>query len=193
MTRFRSVIAVCLGLALGAVANTTAAHGSGSGPGYGGYGYGYGPHMGPGYGPGLTGPRYGPGPHYYGPGMMGPGYGRPHGAGPMGPGYGQHGYGPGMMGPGYGQGGYGPGMMGPYGEGMYGSRPRPVPDRNLSADDVRAQLEHWLQMHGLSGLQVGNVSEQDDDTIAAEVTDRDGKVVQRYEFNRHTGAMRPSS
>jgi len=207
MTAFRSVRLYVLGVALAGAVGVAYAHGGGygAGPGYGqsGAGYHHGPHMpGPGYGPGMMGPGYGRG---YGPGMMGPGYERGYGRGMMGPGYGQ-GYGPGMMGPGmmgprYGQGmmgpGYGRGMMGPYGQGPsgrepYGSGAVPAPDRQLSTDEVRSFLDHWVQRHGLTGLTVGDVLEVDEDTIVAELADRDGKVVQRYEFDRHTGAMRPA-
>jgi pre-mRNA-processing factor 40 len=187
----------------------TMAPGQGYGPGYGmgpcqGYGPGYGTGsgmMGPGMmGPGMMGPgMMGPGmmgPGMMGPGMMGPGQG--YGPGPgygMGPGYGYgpgpgYGMGPGMMGPGYGM---GPGMMGPgygYGPGPgYGMGPATAPDKDLSADDVRARLDQSLTWHGNKRLKVGEVTEADDDTIVAEIVTQDGSLVQRFKVNRHTGQM----
>jgi len=140
----------------------------GYGPGYGmmgGYGPGY--MMGPGYGYGMMG-GYGPG---Y---MMGPGYGR----GMMG-GYG--GYGPGWMMHGYG---YGPGMMG-YGPGNYGNQG----DRKLTTDQVKNYLEQMIRN---PNLKVGDVKEKDADTIVAEIVTKDkDALVQRLDFNRHTGYVQP--
>lgn len=155
-----------------AVAMPAAAHGPGNQ--YGGYGMmgqqGYG--MGPGMmGPGMMGQGYG-----MGPGMMGPGYG-------MGPGM----MGPGMMGPGYGMGPgmMGPGMMGP-GYGMWGRG-----DANLTTDDVRKNLERWLAWQGNPRLKVGEVKEEGDDTIVAEIVTKKGdEVVDRMRIDRSTGAMR---
>lgn len=156
----------------------------------------YGPGMmdgsgpyGPGYGPGMMGPGGG-----YGPGMMGPGYRGGCQPGMMGPGYGG-GYGPGMMGPGM----MGPGMMGPsmMGPGMmgpgqgYGMMPEATPGADLSADDVRARLQSSLEWHGNPRLEVGDVTEADDDTITADIVTKDGSLVQRFMVNRHTGAMQP--
>lgn len=161
-----------------AVATPAAAHGPGSQ--YGGYGMmgqGYG--MGPGMmGPGMMGQGYGMGPGY----GMGQGYGM--GPGMMGPGYGM---GPGMMGPGYGM---GPGMMGPGttgpGYGMWGRG-----NVNLTTDDVRNNLERWLAWQGNPRLKVGEVKEEGDDTIVAEiVTKKGGEVVDRMRIDRSTGAMR---
>lgn len=124
----------------------------------------------------------------YGPGMMGPGYGGGYGPGMMGQGYGG-GYGPGMMDPGYG-GGYGPGMMQGYGPGYgphMGNRGYYQNQRelNLSADDVSKFL---AQMIRNPNLKVGAVKEKDADTITAEVVTKDkDALVQRFEFNRHSG------
>ncbi|NIR84332.1 MAG: hypothetical protein GWN53_11435 [Gammaproteobacteria bacterium] len=150
--------------------------------------------MGQGMGPGMMGQGMGPGMmgQGMGPGMMGPGqYGRGMGPGMMGPGQYGRGMGPGMMGPGQ----YGPGTTerGPYGQGMGpGPGMRVVPDRDLSADDVRHFFDHWVQMHGLSGLQVGKVEQKGEDTIVAELTTKDGTLVQRYNVDRHTGAVQPA-
>jgi len=141
----------------------------------------------------------------YGYGMMGgygPGYGMMGGCGPgymMGPGYGygmMRGYGPGyMMGPGmmryggYGPGwmmhryGYGPGMMG-YGPG-YGNQG----NLNLTIDQVKGYL---AQMIRNPNLKVGDVKEKDADTIVAEIVTKDkDALVQRLDFNRHTGFVQP--
>jgi hypothetical protein len=134
----------------------------GYGPGYGMMG-GYGPGymMGPGYGYGMM-RGYGPG-YMMGPGMMG--YG---------------GYGPGWMMPGYG---YGPGMMG-YGPG-YGNQG----NLNLTIDQVK---DYLAQMIHNPNLKVGYVKEKDADTIVAEIVTKDkDALVQRLDFNRHTGFVQP--
>jgi hypothetical protein len=157
--------------------------GPGRGHGYGmmapGTGYGYGmPGPGMGYGYGMMAPGMG-----YGYGMPGPGMG--YGYGMPGPGMGR-GYG--MMGPGmdddcarpHGHGAH-RGMMG-RGMGMYR-------DTDLSADDVKAIMEHRLFHRGNPRLRVGKVEEQDDDTIVAEIETVDGSLVNRFEIDRHTGEM----
>jgi hypothetical protein len=113
--------------------------------------------------PGMMG-GYGPG---YG--MMGPGYG---------PGWMMNGYGPGyMMGPGYGmRGGYGPGYN------------RNQGNLNLSVDDVRTYLQNMIRN---PNLKVGDVKEKDADTITADVVTKDNSLVQRFEFNRHSGFYQP--
>ena len=141
----------------------------GYGPGYGMMGgYGPGGMMGPGYGHGMMG-GYGPG-WMMGPGMMGYGYGG--------------GYGPGYMMRGYG-GGYGPGMMGGYGPGYGGNQG----NLNLSTDQVKQYLE---QMNRNPNLTVGEVKEKDADTIVADIVTKQGHaLVQRLDFNRHNGFVRP--
>ena len=131
----------------------------------GGYGPGY--MMGPGCGYGMMG-------GYRCGYMMGPGYGR----GMMG-GYG--GYGPGWMMHGYG---YGPGMMG-YGPRYYGSQG----DLKLTTDQVKNYLEQMIRN---PNLKVGDVKEKDADTIVAEIVTKDkDALVQRLDFNRHTGYVQP--
>lgn len=116
-------------------------------------------------------------------GQMGPGM-----MGQMGPGM----MGPGMMGPMMG-GMMGPGMMGP---GMMawpclGPWQGSKADRDLTAEDVRAWLERWIAMQGNPRLAVGSVEEKDADTIIADIVTKEGGVlVDRFEINRHTGAMR---
>jgi hypothetical protein len=143
-----------------------------------GYGPGYGmmgPGMMGGYGPGwMMGPGYGQG-MGYGPGygMMGPGYG----PGMMG--YGR-GYGPGWMMRGYG---YGPGMMG---YGYYGGGQG---DLKLTTDQVKDYLERMIRN---PNLKVGDVKEKDKDTIVADIVTKEGNsLVQRLDFNRHTGFVQP--
>jgi hypothetical protein len=104
----------------------------------------------------------------------------------MGPGMG-HGYGPGpgMMGqgmvPGIGQ-GFGPGMTGqelhPFRRGA---------TMELSTDDVRRFLERHISAHGLMHLQVGDVTQTDEDTITADVVTREGSLALRLEIDAYTG------
>lgn len=138
------------------------------------------------YGGGVYGPGYGMMGGYggeYGPGMMGgygPGYGMMGGYGPS---YG--GYGPGyvMMG-GYGP-GYGRSMMRP------GYGPRYGHDLKLSSDDVKNYLAQMIQN---PNLKVGDVKEKDANTIVADVVTKDkDALVQRLEFNRHSGFYQPEN
>ena len=136
------------------------------------YGPGYGMMYGP--GPGMMyGPGYGPqqyGPQQYGPGVMGPGM-------MYGPGYG-----PGMM---YGP-GYGPNMM--YGPGAYNNTQTNL---NISANDAKTYFERWIATQGNPRLKVGNVKEQDADTIVVDIVTKDNSLVQRFLVNRHNGSYRP--
>lgn len=108
---------------------------------------------------------------------------------PGGQGAGGTGYwtmGPGMMGPGLGTGQgmmMAPGGMGP----GYGALPSGGVD--LSADDVRANLERWLAWHGNPRVKIGEVMEQDDDVVIGEIVTQDGSLVDRFRIDRHTGAM----
>ena len=120
----------------------------------------------------------------YGPGMMGgygPGWGMMYGNDGYGPGCGPGcGYGPGGMMRGYGP---GPGMMRGWGPGYYAQG-----DLKLSADDVKKYLDNMIRN---PNLKVGEVKEKDADTITADVVTKDKDVlVQRFDFNRHTGFYR---
>ncbi len=102
----------------------------------------------------------------------------------------------GMMGRGMWGGGYGPGMMswqGPAtarrGWGGWGGGWR---DLNLSADNVKDELDRRLSWEGNPRLKVGNVAEKDADTIVADVVTKDGSLVQRFIVNRHNGYWRSS-
>ena len=118
------------------------------------------------------------GPYMMSPGMMGPGM---MGQGQMAPGM----MGPGMM----GQGQMGPGMMG---QGQMGRGMMQPLRSDLSAAEVQHMMEHRLAWQGNPNLKVGEVSEQDNDTIIAEIVTQDGSLVQRLEVNRHTGLMQPA-
>ena len=84
-----------------------------------------------------------------------------------------HGYG--GMGQGYG----GMGMAAPLAE-------------DLSSDGVRHMIEHRVARTGNPNLKVGEIVEQDDDTITADVVTQDGSLVRRFMVDRHTGMMRPA-
>ena len=148
----------------------------GSGQGYGHrgmMGYGHGGMMGSGHGSKMgSGQGYGHG------GMMGSGQGYGHG-GKMG------------SGQGCGQGGMmGRGMMGQGRGGMMGMAAPLAED--LSIDGVRHIMEHRVAMMQNPNLKVGEIVEQDDDTITADVVTQDGSLVRRFMIDRHTGAMRPA-
>ena len=107
--------------------------------------------------------------------------------------------GPGMMG---GQmpmmGGHGMmGQMPMIGSGMMGSQMpmmggwggMQVLRRDLTADEVKHMMEHRLAWSGNQNVKLGNVSEKEGDVIEVEITDKDGKVVQKLKVDRHTGWM----
>ncbi len=133
----------------------------------------------PGGGYGYPGGGWGGGP------MMGGG--QAPGWGMAGPGYG-HGW---MMGPAWGRGrGYAPGWMMPgYGPPAAYGFGRGRADLDLSTDDVKDYLAGMIRN---PRLKVGTVAKEDDDTIVADVVTKDRDVlVQRFEFNRHSGQYRP--
>lgn len=115
-------------------------------------------------------PAPAPGPH--GPGMMNHMGGHPM---MMGPGM--------MMGNGTWCGGCG--YMGP----GWGAQRANL---NLSAADVKSFMERYLQHQGNPRVKLGAVKEADADTVTADVVTTEGNaLVQRYLFDRHTGAYRP--
>jgi hypothetical protein len=132
-----------------------------------------------------NGPGYGPGYHMgWGGGPWNcPGFGRGDESGPgYGPGYHMRGWGggPGMMrGWGYGR-GWGPG---------YGPRGGDQA-LNLSVDDVKSHMERWLSWRNNPRLKLGEVKEKDADSITADIVTKDNSVVERFIFDRHTGAFR---
>jgi hypothetical protein len=50
-----------------------------------------------------------------------------------------------------------------------------------------------LAWHGNDRLQIGEVTEQDEDTIMADIETVDGSLVQRLAVDRQTGQMRPAA
>ena len=92
------------------------------------------------------------------------------------------GYGPGMM-----QGnGYSPGYANGYARrgNVQGNQ-----TLNLSTDDVKSRVERWLVQQGNQRLKVGEVRENDADTITADVVTKDNSLVDRFIVDRHTGAV----
>ena len=88
--------------------------------------------------------------------------------------------------------GMGPGMMG---RGMAGYGPGDCPGaqaaqgQEVTVDTVSAFLERRLDMWGNERLKLGEVSEQDADTIVGEIVTKDGSLVERLVFDRKTGRM----
>jgi len=128
--------------------------------------------------PGIA---HGPGGGAYqgGPGMMG------HmGSGMMGQGWGGGRFGH------MGRGMMGRGMMG-YGPGAHGDCPlgQAASGKELSVEDVTKRLEHRLDMWGNDRLKLGEVSEEGEDTIVGEIVTKDGSLVERLMFDRHSGRV----
>jgi len=136
-------------------------------------------------GPGMVGGQM---PMMGGPGMMGGqmpmmgGPGMMRGQMPMMGGCGMMGQMP-MMGSGM-MGGQMP-MMGGWGR-------MQILRRDLKADEVKHMMEHRLVWTGNQDIKLGKVTEKDDDTIEVEIVNKDGKVVQKFQVDRHTGWMQPA-
>jgi hypothetical protein len=64
---------------------------------------------------------------------------------------------------------------------------------NLTVDQVKSQLDRWIERQGNPRLKAGDVKERDADTIQADVVTQDNSLVQRFEINRHTGFWRPNA
>lgn len=64
-----------------------------------------------------------------------------------------------------------------------------TPAVHLSATDVRHFLKHRLDSGGNPRLAIGEVTETDDDTIAAEIVTTDGSLVERLSIDRHSGRV----
>lgn len=173
----KSILALTLALVFGLTLFAYEAKAQ-MGPGMMGQGYGMGPGM---MGGGGHGGWYCP---YCGqqmrPGMMGGGYGYGMGPGMMG-----RGMGPGMMGHGYGM---GPGMMGPeYGYG-YGPQYQ-QPQKLLEEKEAKAILENYLRSTRNPNLKLGKINEQGN-YFEAEITTREGSLVDRILVDRYTGWIR---
>ncbi len=94
--------------------------------------------------------------------------------------------------PGFGRGGFGPGMMMGYGYGYdRQSDGQTGENLNLTTDNVKARVERMLAWRGNPRLKLGDVKEKDADTITADVVTKDNSLVQRFDFNRHNGSVRP--
>ena len=61
--------------------------------------------------------------------------------------------------------------------------------RDLTAEEVKHMMEHRLAWSGNQNVKLGKVTEKDGDAIDVEITDKDGKVVQKFKVDRHTGWM----
>jgi len=195
--RARTLISTGLAVALGGAVLSYQSPASAHGPG----GWGM---MG-GHGPGMMG-GYGPGHGHMGGWGGGAGAGQWNcpaftqgnmsGSGSAGQGYrpGYHmrgwggGYGPGMM-HGHGQ-MLGHGQMHGYGPGGNRSDAQGNQNLNLTTDDVKSRMERWLTLRGNPRLQLGEVKEKDADTITADIVTKDNSLVQRFIFDRRTGAVR---
>ncbi len=99
----------------------------------------------------------------------------------------------GMMGQGWGggrSGHMGPGMMG-YGPGAHEDCPlgQAASGKELSVEDVTALLERRLGWMGNDRLKLGEVSEQGEDAIVGEIVTKDGSLVERLVFDRHSGRV----
>lgn len=82
-----------------------------------------------------------------------------------------------------------PMMMGPGWGGGWGANKGAL---NLSAADVKGQLERWVTWNGNQHLKVGKVVEKDTNTITAEITTQDNSLVQLFTVDRHTGLYSPA-
>jgi hypothetical protein len=114
----------------------------------------------------------------YAQGMWGGGYGSGGWGCPMwggnyssGPGYG-YGMGPGMMGQGYGPQGYGPQYQ--------------QPQKSISKSDAESMLQNYVSRN--PNLKLGAVKEEGN-SFEANVTTKDGSVVNKLYVDRGTGWM----
>ena len=86
----------------------------------------------------------------------------------------------------------GSGMMGGQMPMMGGWGRMQILRRDLKADEVKHMMEHRLVWTGNQDIKLGKVTEKDDDTIEVEIVNKDGKVVQKFQVDRHTGWMQPA-
>jgi hypothetical protein len=82
-----------------------------------------------------------------------------------------------------------PMMMGPHWGGGWAANQRAL---NLSATDVKAQMQRWMNWNGNRHLKVGKVAEKDANTITAEIVTQDNSLVQSFTVDRHSGLYTPS-
>lgn len=83
-------------------------------------------------------------------------------------------------------------MMGPMGPSMMMRAGRPSGD-SLTADEARRIADGILAWQGNDRLKVGEVTEQDDNTILIEIMTVDDSLVQRIAMDRTTGMMQPAN
>lgn len=81
-------------------------------------------------------------------------------------------------------------MMGPMGPAMMMHQGRPSGD-SLTADEARRIADGLLAWQGNDRLKLGEVTEQDDDTILIEILTVDDSLVQRIAMDRTSGMIRP--
>ena len=86
----------------------------------------------------------------------------------------------------------GSGMMGGQMPMMGGWGRMQILRRDLKADEVKHMMEHRLVWTGNQDIKLGKVTEKDGDTIEVEIVNKDDKVVQKFEVDRHTGWMQPA-
>ena len=80
-----------------------------------------------------------------------------------------------------------PGTHGPM---MGRSSPSGQPARNLTTNDVKDYVQHWIDWTGNRHIKVGEVVEKDQRTITADIVTEDKKsLVQRLTIDRRTGMM----
>lgn len=63
-------------------------------------------------------------------------------------------------------------------------------DKNLSVDEAKAIIAGDVAATGNKRLKVGKVTEQDKDSVLAEVVTTDNSLVQKILVDRHSGAVR---
>lgn len=73
---------------------------------------------------------------------------------------------------------------------MMHRRLRVTPVQHLGIDDVSHYFGHYLERLGNERLKLGKVTKKDDDTITAEIVTLEGSLVQTFEVDRHSGAVR---
>ena len=64
------------------------------------------------------------------------------------------------------------------------------PAEGITVERARTMLEGALAWHGNPRLELGEVTEQDEDTIVAEILTVDDSLVQRLAVDRATGTFR---
>ncbi|WP_145109853.1 hypothetical protein [Cereibacter sediminicola] len=73
---------------------------------------------------------------------------------------------------------------------LYGAA---TPAREMTPERVRVYLQGLLDAHANPRLKLGEIAEQPDGNVIAEVRTVDGSLVQRLAFNRYPGVFRPLS